>query len=144
MDEFMKAAIEEARQGLREGGIPIGSVLVIDGKIAGRGHNRRVQDNDPITHAEIDCLRKAGRVGNYRNAVLYSTLMPCYLCAGAVIQFGIKKVVAGESRNFPGARELMEAHGVEVVNLDHPMCYDMMAIFIRDNPHLWYEDIGTL
>jgi cytosine deaminase len=144
MDEFMKAAIEEARQGLREGGIPIGSVLAIDGKIAGRGHNRRVQDNDPVTHAEIDCLRKAGRVGNYRNAVLYSTLMPCYLCAGAVIQFGIKKVVAGESRNFPGARELMEAHGVEVVNLDHPMCYDMMAIFIRDNPHLWYEDIGTL
>jgi cytosine deaminase len=144
MDEFMKAAIEEARQGLREGGIPIGSVLVIDGKIVGRGHNRRVQDNDPVTHAEIDCLRKAGRVGNYRNAILYSTLMPCYLCAGAVIQFGIKKVVAGESRNFPGARELLEAHGVEVVNLDHPMCYDMMAIFIRDNPHLWYEDIGTL
>jgi cytosine deaminase len=144
MDEFMNAAIEEARKGLREGGIPIGSVLVIDGKIVGSGHNRRVQDNDPITHAEIDCLRNAGRVGNYRNAVLYSTLMPCYLCAGAVVQFGIKKVVVGESRNFPGAREFMEAHGVEVVNLDHPMCYDMMAIFIRDNPHLWYEDIGTL
>jgi cytosine deaminase len=144
MDEFMNAAIEEARKGLREGGIPIGSVLVIDGKIVGRGHNRRVQDNDPITHAEIDCLRNAGRVGNYRNAVLYSTLMPCYLCAGAVVQFGIKKVVVGESRNFPGARELMEAHGVEVVNMDNPMCYDMMAIFIRDNPHLWYEDIGTL
>src|SRR4051794_27921102 len=105
MDEFMKAAIAEARQGIEEGGIPIGSVLVRDGKIIGRGHNKRVQDGDPVTHAEIDCLRNAGRVGNYKNAVLYSTLMPCYLCAGAVVQFGIKKVFAGENVTFAGAKE---------------------------------------
>jgi creatinine deaminase len=144
MDEFMKSAIEEARQGLREGGIPIGSVLVIDGRIVGRGHNRRVQDNDPVLHAEIDCLRNAGRVGNYAGAVLYSTLMPCYLCAGAAVQFRIKKVVAGESRNFAGAREFMESHGVEVVDLDLPECREMMAAFIEKNPQLWNEDIGTM
>ncbi len=122
MDEFMKAAIEEARQGLGEGGIPIGSVLVIDGRIVGRGHNRRVQDNDPVLHAEIDCLRNAGRVGTYAGAIMYSTLMPCYLCAGAAVQFRIKKVVAGESRNFAGAREFMESHGIEVVG---PRSYGM-------------------
>ncbi len=144
MDKFMEAAIEEARQGLREGGIPIGSVLVIDGQIVGRGHNRRVQDNDPVLHAEIDCLSNAGRVGRYRNAVLYSTLMPCYLCAGAVVQFGIRKVVAGESRNFAGARELMESHGVQVTDLDNDECRKMMADFIEKNPQLWHEDIGTL
>jgi cytosine deaminase len=144
MDEFMKAAIEEARQGLDEGGIPIGSVLVMDGRIVGRGHNRRVQDNDPVLHAEIDCLRNAGRVGRYAGAVLYSTLMPCYLCAGAAVQFRIKNVVAGESRNFPGAREFMESHGIEVVDLDLAECRDMMARFIELNPRLWYEDIGTL
>jgi creatinine deaminase len=144
MDEFMKAAIEEALQGLREGGIPIGSVLVIDGKIVGKGHNRRVQDNDPVLHAEIDCLRNAGRVGKYSGATLYSTLMPCYLCAGAAVQFRIKKVVAGESRNFAGAREFMESHGVEVVDLDLTECREMMAAFIEKHPQLWNEDIGTL
>jgi cytosine/creatinine deaminase len=144
MDEFMQAAIEEARLGLSEGGIPIGSVLVIDGRIVGRGHNRRVQDDDPVLHAEIDCLRNAGRVGAYRNAVLYSTLMPCYLCAGAAVQFRIGKVVAGESRNFAGAREFMEARGVEVIDLDLAECRDMMARFIEGHPQLWFEDIGTL
>ncbi len=104
MDMFMKAAIDEARKGLAEGGIPIGSVLARKGKIIGRGHNKRVQDNDPILHAEIDCLRNAGRVGTYKDAVLYSTLMPCYLCAGAIVQFGIKKVIAGEAETFAGAR----------------------------------------
>ncbi|MGE5465322.1 MAG: nucleoside deaminase [Betaproteobacteria bacterium] len=144
MDEFMKAAIEEARLGLSEGGIPIGSVLVIDGRIVGRGHNRRVQDNDPVLHAEIDCLRNAGRVGRYAGAILYSTLMPCYLCAGAAVQFRIRKVVAGESRNFAGAREFLEAHGVEVVDLDLADCRDMMARFIEEHSQLWNEDIGTL
>src|SRR5882724_1990583 len=110
MDEFMKAAIDEARKGLAEGGIPIGSVLVKDGKIVGRGHNQRVQKNDPMTHAETDCLRNAGRIGSYKGTVLYSTLMPCYLCAGAAVQFGIKKVIAGESQTFPGAREFMQSH----------------------------------
>ncbi|MEQ8961924.1 MAG: nucleoside deaminase, partial [Coleofasciculus sp. C2-GNP5-27] len=109
MDEFMAAAIAQAKQGLREGGIPIGSVLVKEGQIIGQGYNKRVQDNDPVTHAEIDCLRHAGRIGNYNNTILYSTLMPCYLCAGAVVQFGIKKVIAGESNTFAGARDFMES-----------------------------------
>ena len=142
MDEFMDAAILEAQQGRQEGGIPIGSVLVKDGKIVGRGHNKRVQDGDPVTHAEIDCLRNAGRIGNYRGTILYSTLMPCYLCAGAVVQFGIKKVIAGESKTFPGAKEFMVSHGVEVVDLNLDECEQMMSDFITTNPELWDEDIG--
>lgn len=144
MDIFMRQAIEEAHQGLREGGIPIGSLLVKDGKVIGRGHNRRVQENDPIVHAEIDCLRNAGRVGRYAGTTLYSTLMPCYLCAGAVVQFGIKKVVAGESVTFAGARQFMESHGVEVVDLHLEECQQMMRDFIRRKPDLWSEDIGEL
>src|SRR6185503_17257596 len=142
MDEFMQAAIAEARQGISEGGIPIGSVLVRDGKIIGRGHNKRVQDGDPVTHAEIDCLRNAGRLGSFHNTVLYSTLMPCYLCAGATVQFGIKKVIVGESRTFPGAVDFMRSHGVEVIDLDLPECVDVMRKFIAENPELWNEDIG--
>ena len=144
MDEFLKAAIAEARKGLSEGGIPIGSVLIKDNKIIGIGHNKRVQDNDPVTHAEIDCLRNAGRIGNYRDTVLYSTLMPCYLCAGAVVQFGIKKVIAGESKTFPGAKEFMESHGVEVIDINSEECVQMMKDFIEKNPKLWNEDIGEL
>ena len=140
----MKAAIDEARKGLNEGGIPIGSVLVKDGIIIGRGHNKRVQENDPVIHAEIDCLRNAGRIGVYKDTVLYSTLMPCYLCAGASVQFGIKKVVAGENESFSGAQEFMESHGIEVVNLDLKECKDLMKDFIEDNPKLWFEDIGEL
>jgi cytosine/creatinine deaminase len=142
MDEFMNAAICEAQQGRKEGGIPIGSVLVKDGKIVGRGHNKRVQDRDPVTHAEIDCLRNAGRIGNYKGTILYSTLMPCYLCAGAVVQFGIKKVIAGESKTFPGAKEFMVSHGVEVIDLNLDECEQMMSDFITTNPELWHEDIG--
>ena len=144
MDSFMEAAIAEAQQGLSEGGIPIGSVLVKDGNIVGRGHNKRVQDNDPVVHAEIDCLRQAGRIGSYRGTILYSTLMPCYLCAGAVVQFGIKKVYAGESETFPGAREFMESHGVEVIDLNLDECKQLMHQFIQTNPQLWSEDIGEL
>ena len=140
----MQAAIDEAREGLREGGIPIGAVLVQNGRIIGRGHNRRVQDNDPIIHAEIDCLRNAGRIGTYRTTILYSTLMPCYLCAGAVVQFGIPRVVAGESRNFPGAVDFLKEHGVDVIDLDSMECKEMMREFISANPRLWNEDIGTL
>ncbi len=140
----MQAAIDEARLGLREGGIPIGSVLVKAGQIIGRGHNKRVQDGDPVTHAEIDCLRHAGRVGSYRDAVLYSTLMPCYLCAGAVVQFNIKQVIVGESQTFSGAPEFMRAHGVEVVDLNLPECVALMREFITKNPRLWNEDIGEL
>jgi cytosine deaminase len=143
MNEFMNAAILEAQQGRQAGGIPIGSVLVKDGRIVGKGHNKRVQDGDPVTHAEIDCLRNAGRIGNYRGTTLYSTLMPCYLCAGAVVQFGIKKVIAGESKTFPGAREFMVSHGVEVVDLNLDECEQMMSDFIATNPELWNEDIGN-
>ncbi len=142
-DEFMAAAIEEARKGLAEGGIPIGSSLMKDGVLLAAGHNKRVQDGDPVTHAEIDCLRNAGRIGKFHGTTLYSTLMPCYLCAGAVVQFGIKKVIVGESRTFPGAVELMRSHGVEVIDLDLPECTTMMSDFIRDNPELWNEDIGV-
>ncbi len=138
----MKAAIEEAKQGRKEGGIPIGSILVKDSEIIGRGHNKRVQDGDPITHAEIDCLRNAGRIGKYQDTTLYSTLMPCYLCAGAVVQFGIKKVIAGESKTFPGAKEFMESHGVEVIDLNLDECQQLMSEFIEKNPQLWNEDIG--
>ncbi len=140
----MKAAIEEAQKGFEEGGIPIGSVLVRDNKIIGCGHNLRVQKNDPILHAEIACLQNAGRIGSYRNTILYSTLMPCYLCAGAVVQFGIKKVVAGEAETFEGARDFLEFHDVEVVNLDLSQCKAIMNIFIRNHPDLWNEDIGEL
>jgi creatinine deaminase len=141
-DPFMNAAIEEARTGWNTGGIPIGSVMVRDGKIIGRGHNQRVQKGDPVTHAEIDCLRNAGRVGNYKDVVLYSTLMPCYLCAGAVVQFGIKKVIVGESKTFHGAEEFMRSHGVEVLNMNDAECIEMMERMIREKPELWNEDIG--
>ncbi len=142
MDRFMKSAIEEARKGLSEGGIPIGSVLVKEGRIIGKGHNQRIQKSDPMAHAEIDCLRNAGRIGSYKDTVLYSTLMPCYLCAGAVVQFRIKKVVVGESRTFEGALQFMKQNGVEVINLDSSECYEMMQDFIKKNRELWYEDIG--
>ena len=141
---FMAAAIEEAKAGYREGGIPIGSVLVLDGRIVGRGHNRRVQQDNPVIHAEIDCLMNAGRIGRYRDTTLYSTLMPCYLCAGAVVQFKIPRVVAGESRNFSGAGDFLRSHGVIVTDLDLDECADMMARFISENPELWNEDIGEL
>lgn len=140
--DYMEAAIAQAKQGLQEGGIPIGSVLVKDGKIIARGYNKRVQDNDPVTHAEIDCLRNAGRIGKYNDTTLYSTLMPCYLCAGAVVQFGIKKVIVGESETFPGAREFMESHGVEVIDLNLDECKHLMSDFIQNNSQLWNEDIG--
>lgn len=138
------AAIEEAKRGLNEGGIPIGSVLVKAARIVGRGRNKRVQEANPIMHAEIDCLQSAGRIGNYTDAVLYSTLMPCYMCAGAVVQFGIKRVIAGEAESFTGAREFMESHGVKVENLDLTVCKELMKDFIRRNPALWNEDIGAV
>src|SRR5438128_4748805 len=121
----MEAAIAAAKKSRDEGGIPIGSALVRDGRLIAVGHNKRVQENDPVTHAEIDCLRNAGRIGSFRNTILYSTLMPCYLCAGAVVQFGIKKVVVGESRTFAGASTLMRDHGVDVVDLDLHECVEM-------------------
>ncbi len=139
----MLAAIEQARKGLSEGGIPIGSVLVKNGKIVGRGHNRRVQHGDPMAHAEINCLQQAGRIGSYRDTVLYSTLMPCFLCAGAVVQFGIRRVIVGENTTFAGTGEFMRSQGVEVINLQDAECIEMMQKFIAENPTLWNEDIGV-
>ncbi len=142
IDRFMQAAIAQARKSRSEGGIPIGSALARGGELIAVGHNKRVQDSDPVTHAEIDCLRNAGRLGSFRDTVLYSTLMPCYLCAGAVVQFRIKKVIVGESRTFAGAVDLMRSHGVDVLDLDLPECVEMMQQFIAENPVLWNEDIG--
>jgi cytosine deaminase len=141
-DPFMQAAIDAARKSRDEGGIPIGSALMRGGELIAVGHNKRVQDSDPVTHAEIDCLRNAGRLGSFRDTVLYSTLMPCYLCAGAVVQFGIKKVIVGESRTFAGASDFMRQHGVEVIDLQLTECVQMMEKFIANNPTLWNEDIG--
>ena len=141
-DAFMEVAIAEARKGRSEGGIPIGSALVVDGRLVAQGHNKRVQENNPILHGEMDCLNNAGRVGSYRNAVIYSTLMPCYMCAGTIVQFKIPKVVVGESVNFPGARAFMEEHGVQVVDLADAECIEMMRSFIEEEPGLWNEDIG--
>src|SRR3954451_8110403 len=141
-DEFMNEAIAQARKSRSEGGIPIGSSLMREGKLVAVGHNKRVQDSDPVTHAEIDCLRNAGRLGSFHNTVLCSTLSPCYLCSGAVVQFGIKKVIVGESRTFPGAPDFLRSHGVEVIDLDLPECVEMMRSFIAERPELWNEDIG--
>ena len=138
----MQAAIAQAKISRREGGIPIGSVLARNGELISEGHNRRVQDDDPMTHAEIDCLRRAGRLRSFRDTTLYSTLMPCYLCAGAVVQFGIRNVIVGESRTFAGAVEFMRGHGVKVTDLDLPECVEMMREFIAQHPQLWNEDIG--
>jgi cytosine/creatinine deaminase len=150
MDPFLRAAIDEAKRGLAEGGLPIGSVLVRNNQIVARGHNRRVQHGDPMAHAEIDCLTRAGRQKTYKDTVLYSTLMPCYLCTGAVIQFGVPKVIVGESVTFPGGEgkwgkspEFMRANGVEVVDLHDAECIEMMTRFIREHPELWNEDIGV-
>jgi creatinine deaminase len=140
----MQLALSAAEQSLAEGGIPIGAALVDDeDHVIGVGHNRRVQAKSPVLHAEIDCLGNAGRRRDYSHLVLYSTLMPCYMCAGAVIQFGIKRVVVGESRNFLGAAELLREHGVEVVDLNDRRCQEILGGFISRRPDVWREDIGA-
>ncbi len=144
MDEFMQAAIDEARMGRQQGGIPIGSVLMRDGKIVSRGHNKRVQELDPIAHGEMDALRNAGRQRTYRDTVLYTTLMPCFMCAGTIVQFKIPKVIVGEARTFGESKEFLESHGVEVVILDSEECMQMMQEFIEAEPALWNEDIMEL
>ncbi len=142
-DEHMNEAIQQARKGFAEGGIPIGSVLVRAGKIIGKGHNRRLQHGDPTAHGEIDCLRNAGRQRSYKDTVIYSTLMPCNMCAGAIVQFGIPKVIAGEDKTFPSARKFMEANGVEVIDLNLSECYELLQEFKRLHPEAWDEDIGV-
>jgi creatinine deaminase len=145
MDPFLQAAIDEAKQGLSEGGIPIGSVLVIDGKIVGRGHNRRVQKGSAILHAEMDCLENAGRLkaSDYRRAVLYSTLSPCDMCSGTALLYGIPRVVIGENRTFQGPEEYVRSRGVKLEIVDDPTCVQLMRDFIAAKPELWNEDIGV-
>lgn len=145
MDKFLEAAIAEAKKGMAEGGIPIGSVLVIDGKIAARGHNKRVQNGSAVLHAEMDCLENAGRLNasDYRRATLYSTLSPCDMCSGAVLLYGIPKVVIGENKTFTGPEDYLRSRGVEIVNLNNEECYRLMETFIKNNTDLWNEDIGN-
>ncbi len=140
--EFMRLALEEARQGFAEGGVPVGSVLVANGRLISRGHNRRVQEGDPIAHGEMDCLRRAGRRPHYRDTTLYTTLSPCMMCTGTILQFGIPRVVVGERQNFEGNCDFLAERGVEVVLLDDPDCIELMARFIRERPELWNEDIA--
>ena len=142
----MQAALEEARRGLAEGGIPIGSVLVIDGKIVGRGHNRRVQENSAILHAEMDCLENAGRLKarDYQRAVLYSTLSPCDMCSGTVLLYKIPKIVVGEHNTFQGPEDYLRSRGVELIILDDEECIRLMRNFITARPELWNEDIGEV
>ncbi len=141
---FMQAAIEEARKGRAAGGIPIGSVLVLDGEIIGRGHNQRVQKGSTIRHAEMDCLEEAGRLpaSTYKRATLYSTLSPCDMCSGAALLYGIPQVVVGENKTFQGPEEYVRSRGVKVEVLDDPECIAMMEDFIAAEPTLWNEDIG--
>ncbi|MCB1129996.1 MAG: nucleoside deaminase [Verrucomicrobiae bacterium] len=144
MDPFLQAAIDEARKGIEEGGIPIGSVLVHDGKIIGRGHNRRVQSGSPTLHGEMDALENAGRqtAKVYRECVIYTTLSPCSMCSGAILLYGIPKVIVGENKTFMGEEELLRSRGVEVEVVQDPVCIGMMETFIREKPELWNEDIG--
>jgi cytosine deaminase len=141
----MQAAIEEAEQGAREGGIPIGSVLVHRERIIGRGHNRRVQQGSAIRHGEMDALENAGRqpASVYRESVLYTTLSPCAMCSGAIVLYGIPKVVIGENQTFLGEEDLLRSRGVSVEVLQHPICMRLMSSFIEAHPELWNEDIGV-
>ena len=145
MDEFLKAAIAEAKTGLNEGGIPIGSVIVHNGKIIGRGHNKRIQKGSVVLHAEMDALENAGRqtASTYKDCILYTTLSPCPMCTGAILLYGIPKVVIGENKTFMGAEDLLTQNGVEIVVINDDECVKMMESFIISNLQLWNEDIGV-
>jgi cytosine deaminase len=144
MDEFLKAAVTEAQAGLKEGGIPIGSVIVHNGKIIGRGHNKRIQKGSVVLHAEMDALENAGRQQSsvYKDCVLYTTLSPCPMCTGAILLYGIPKVIIGENKTYLGAEDLLTQKGVEVIVVNDKECIGMMEAFIKSNPNLWNEDIG--
>ena len=145
MDIFLQAAIDEAKQGLKAGGIPIGSVLVIDDEIIGQGHNQRIQKGSSILHAEMDCLEHAGRLNaaDYKKATLYSTLSPCDMCSGAILLYGIPNVIIGENHNFRGPEDYIRSRGVDVTVLNNNECRQLMETFIKNKPELWHEDIGV-
>jgi cytosine deaminase len=140
--EFMQAAYNQALKSYNEGGLPIGAVMVENGHIMAAGHNRRVQENDPIAHGEMDCFRKAGRRPRYDRVTLYTTLSPCMMCSGTILQFGVKRVVVGEDESFPGNIEFLRSHGVDVVLLNDPACISLMTRFIAEHPDVWDEDIA--
>jgi creatinine deaminase len=139
---LLRAAYEQALASYNEGGLPIGAAMAEAGKIIAAGHNRRVQDRDPIAHGEMDCFRKAGRRARYDGVTLYTTLSPCMMCAGTVVQFGVRRVVVGENRNFPGNIDFLREHGVDVLLMDDPDCIALMRRFIEERPDLWDEDIA--
>ncbi len=140
--KFMALAYAEAKTGFDEGGLPIGAVMVEDGAVVGAGHNRRVQEGDPIAHGEMDCLRRAGRRRHYKNVTLYTTLSPCMMCTGTIIQFGIPRVVIGENTTFGGNEEFLRSRGIEAIVADDPDCIALMTRFIEEKPELWNEDIA--
>jgi cytosine/creatinine deaminase len=140
--EFIRGAYAEAKAGYDEGGLPIGAVMTDGGRIIGRGHNRRVQEGDPIAHGEMDCLRRAGRRRSYAGVTMYTTLSPCMMCSGTILQFGIPRVIVGEDKNFAGNIGFLSDHGVEVALLQDPDCKALMARFIREHPEIWKEDIA--
>lgn len=144
MDQFLLAAIDEAKQGLAEGGIPIGSVLVLDGAIVGRGHNRRIQRGSAVLHAEMDCFENAGRLSakDYQRCTLYSTLSPCDMCSGASLLYKIPNIIIGENINFQGPEDYLRSRGVNITVVNDPTCIQLMGDFINNNKRLWYEDIG--
>ena len=140
--QFLRAAYEQALKSYNEGGLPIGAAMVENGNVVAAGHNRRVQDGDPIAHGEMDCFRKAGRRVRYEGVTLYTTLSPCMMCSGTILQFGVKRVVVGENRNFPGNIDLLQSRGVTVRLMDDADCIALMARFIQQHPDLWDEDIA--
>ncbi len=140
--KFMRLAYEEALAGYEEGGVPVGAVMVENGNVIGRGRNRRVQDDNPVSHGETDCMKNAGRRPDYSKVTMYTTLSPCMMCTGTIIQFGIGRVVIGEDKNFPGNIEFLKERGVEVMLLDDQDCIQLMNKFIAERPELWYEDIA--
>lgn len=140
--KFLLLALEEAKKSYEEGGLPIGAVMVENGRVIASGHNRRVQEGDPIAHGEMDCFKNAGRRARYGDVTLYTTLSPCMMCSGTIVQFGIKKIVIGENRNFSGNIDFLKTHGVEVLLLNDADCISLMERFIREKPQLWDEDIA--
>jgi cytosine/creatinine deaminase len=139
---FMKIAYEQAHKSYKEGGLPIGAVMVENSQIIGKGHNQRIQEGDPTAHGEISCFRNVGRRSNYKNTILFTTLSPCMMCAGAIVQFGVPCVVIGENKSFSGNIDFLREHGVEVILLSDPLCESLMTTFILENPDLWDEDIA--
>lgn len=140
--KYMDLAFAQARMGYAEGGVPVGAIMVRNAEVVGEGYNRRVQDANPVSHGETDCMKNAGRRTDYADITLYTTLSPCMMCAGTIVQFGIRRVVVGEAQNYPGNLDFLREHGIEVLLLEDPQCIELMSRFIDERPDLWFEDIA--